>query len=112
LRADEPVGSYNQVFRLSHWPPGLLASLLAEEATRVGATAVVAFTAATTDYARLVRQAPWHRTDVSRVSLVNVVVTGGGAMAKVPRGLGQAFRSFWDQSHEPWPNEARVEPLP
>lgn len=110
LHADEPVGVYDRVFRLSDWPPGLLAELLVEEATRVRATAVVAFTGATTDYGRLVRQTPWHRAHVGQVSLISVAVTGGGAMVKVPRGLGQAFRCFWDPTG-PWPDGVGVESL-
>jgi hypothetical protein len=52
LRADEPAGTYNRVLKLTDWPPHLLESLLADEAVRVHAEAVVAFAGATTGYAQ------------------------------------------------------------
>jgi hypothetical protein len=100
LRADEPVGTYDKKFRLSDWPAGLLSELLVDEAASLSVDAVVAFTGASTDYARLVRQTPWNRSGVANALLVTIAATGGGAMVKVPHGLGQAFCAFWQR--DPW----------
>ncbi len=61
VRADEPISWYDQVLRLAEWPPGLLESALISEAQRCGTRTVVAFAAASTDYARLLRRTPWQR---------------------------------------------------
>jgi hypothetical protein len=103
LRAEEPIGTYNKVLRLSDWPSRLLDNILADEAARVGARSIVAFAGATTDYARLVRRAPWGRTGVVDTLLVTLGDVGGGAMVKVPRGLGQAFRAFWEHRPDNYP---------
>jgi hypothetical protein len=94
LRADEPIGIYNKMLKRSDWPKGLLESLLAEEAARVNTKAVIAFTAATTDYAKLVRGTPWRERGIGAVFHLTITDVGGGAMAKVPRRLGQAFSAL------------------
>lgn len=111
VRADEPIGVYNRVFDLADWPRGLLCDLLVDEATRVGARAVVAFTAASTHYARLVRRTPWRRAGITDALLVSITTHGGGAMVRVPRGLGQAFAAFWQQRPEAYPRQMRIERL-
>lgn len=111
LRADEQIGSYNKVLKLSDWPPGLLERLLAEEAARVGATAVVAFTPATNDYAKLVRRAPWRQRGIIPVLHVTVTLEGGGAMVKVPQRLGQTFAALWERDPNRYPTGLNVERL-
>jgi hypothetical protein len=111
LRADEPIGTYNKVLKRSDWPPDLLESLLTDEAVRVGAEAVVAFTAATTDYAKLVRGAPWRQCGIVPVLFVTITDVGGGAMVKVPRQLGQAFTALWKRDLARFPMGLTVERL-
>lgn len=111
LRVDEPVGVYNKAFSVSDWPQGLLSNLLVEEAARAQVQTVVAFAGATTGYAQLVRGTPWSQAGVSQALLVTVNITGGGAMVKVPRALGVAFRAFWLRGREPYPNGLVVESL-
>jgi hypothetical protein len=111
LRADEPIGAYNKVLSRSDWPPGLLESLLADEAVRVGAEAVIAFAAATTAYARLVRGAPWRQRGIADVFLLTVPGAGGGAMVEVPRRLGQAFTALWEREADRFPAGLSVERL-
>jgi hypothetical protein len=108
LRADEPVGTYDKKFRLSDWPEGLLSELLVDEAASLTVDAVVAFTGASTDYARLLRQTPWNRSGVADALLVTIAATGGGAMVKVPRGLGRAFCAFWQRNPWSYPSQSVV----
>jgi hypothetical protein len=56
VRGDELIGWYDKVLQLTDWPVGLLESVLLEEAWRCGAHTVVAFAAATTDYAKSLRR--------------------------------------------------------
>ncbi|HEU5155663.1 MAG TPA: hypothetical protein VFU43_01605 [Streptosporangiaceae bacterium] len=111
LRADEPIGIYNKVLKRSDWPQGLLESLLVDEAARVGAEAVVAFAAATTDYAKVIRRAPWRRRGISPVFHVTISGVGGGAMVEVPRRLGQAFSALWERDPGGLPAGLSVERL-
>jgi hypothetical protein len=111
LRADEPIGTYNKMLKRSDWPPGLLESLLADEAVRVGAEAVIAFAAATTGYAQLVRGAPWRQRGIAPVFLLTITGVGGGAMAKVPSRLGQAFTALWERDPGGLPAGLSVERL-
>ena len=111
LRADEPIGTYNKVLKRSDWPPGLLESLLADEAVRVGAEAVIAFAAATTGYAQLIRGAPWRQRGIAPVFLLTITGVGGGAMAKVPSRLGQALTALWERDHDGLPAGLSLERL-
>jgi hypothetical protein len=101
-RAQELIGWYDEVLRLADWPRGLLESALIEQARRAGSDTVVAFVAATTPYAQLVRRTPWRDADLS-ACLVTISGVTGGAMAEVPRRLGLAFAAFWDQQHDNYP---------
>ncbi|GIE89881.1 hypothetical protein Are01nite_63610 [Actinoplanes regularis] len=111
LSADEPIGTYNRVFRHADWPPGLLEDLLCEHARRTGARSMVAFLAASTEYARLVRRTPWRSAGITEAALVSVASAGGGAMVTVPRALGSAFRAFWYRSPDLLPDGISVESL-
>jgi hypothetical protein len=111
LRADEPIGTYNKMLKRSDWPPGLLESLLVDEVARVRPEAVIAFTAATTDYAKLIRGAPWRQRGVDAVFHITISGVGGGAMAKVPRALGHAFSAVWKRDPDRFPAGLSVEHL-
>lgn len=65
--------------RLAGWPAGLLESLLAAEVKQRNASAVVAFAAASSDYAKLIRRAPWRDTGAAGAFLVTIQGVGGGA---------------------------------
>jgi hypothetical protein len=110
VRADEPIGTYDKVFHLGDWPPGLLESLLVEQARDSGVTTVVGFAAHSTDYARLLRRTPWHGAGISAL-LVTVTGVHGGAMVEVPRRLGQAFTAFWHGRRDAYPAGTTVEAL-
>jgi hypothetical protein len=45
---------------------------------------------------QLVRGAPWRRRGIALVFLLTIT-GGGGAMAKVPSRLGQAFTALWER---------------
>ncbi|MCT9934531.1 hypothetical protein N5079_30430 [Planotetraspora sp. A-T 1434] len=95
LRANEPIGNYDKIMHLADWPHGLLEDLLIAEARRVGVPAVVAFAAASTDYARLLRRVRWRRAGLAALLVTVSGVAGGGAMRETPRRLGSAFACFW-----------------
>jgi hypothetical protein len=109
-RADEPIGWYDKVLQLGDWPAGLLESALISEAQRCGTHTVVAFAPATTDYAKLLRRTRWQRAGI-HARLVTITGVTGGAMAEVPRRLGQAFTAFWNHQHASYPPGITVEPL-
>jgi len=111
VRADEAIGWYDQQLNPADWPPGVLEDALISEAARVGAQDVVAFVARTTGYARIIRRTPWRRAGIRRAVLVTVISSGGGAMVKVPRDLGIAFRAFWSGLPDAYPTGMRVEEL-
>ncbi|WP_204052729.1 hypothetical protein [Microbispora siamensis] len=111
VRAKEAIGYYEKVLNRRDWPPGLLESLLVEEASRLDVDAVVAFTPARGHYAAVVRCAPWRERGVSPVFHVTMVGHSGGAMMKVPHGLGQAFAAFWDRDRRSFPPGAVLERL-
>jgi hypothetical protein len=109
-RGEEPSGWYDKILQLTEWPAGLLESVLISEARRCGVRTVVAFAPATTDYARLLRQTRWAQAGVD-ARLVSVTGVTGGAMAEVPRRLGQAFSAFWTRTPGSYPPGITVELL-
>jgi hypothetical protein len=109
-RANEPIGWYDKILHLADWPSGLLESALVSEARRCGADTVVAFAPATTDYAKLLRRTRWQQAGID-ARLVTITGVTGGAMAEVPRRLGQAFSAFWNRQHASYPPGATVELL-
>jgi hypothetical protein len=109
--AREPIGIYNKALKPGDWPPGLLEGLLVDKAAAPGVRSVVAFAGATTAYARLVRRSPWRRLAGVPVLLVTVDWHGGGALAAVPRQLGNAFSAFWYRDARALPSGIRLEVL-
>jgi hypothetical protein len=95
---------------LADWSAGLLESALIGEARRTRTQTVVAFAAATTQYARLLRQAPRRDAGVSAY-LVTVTGVRGGAMVEVPRRLGEAFSVFWNRQQGSYPPGTVVQNL-
>jgi hypothetical protein len=110
VSAEEPIGWYDKRLRLSDWPPGLLESCLISAARHASVQTVVAFAAATAQYARLLRHAPWQDAGMTAY-LVTVAGVSRGAMAKVPRRLGEAFGVFWNAQDRPYPPGIVVESL-
>ena len=110
VRSDELIGWYDKQLRLADWPTGLLESALIGEARRAGTQTVVAFAAATTQYASLLRRVRWRNAGIS-AHLVTVTGVRGGAQGKVPRRLGQAFSAFWYRQQDSYPPGVAVENL-
>ncbi|TCO43610.1 hypothetical protein EV646_112187 [Kribbella antiqua] len=104
----ELIGTYDRVLSLADWPPGLLEDLLQQRA-RASNSDVVAFAAATTAYATLLRRIRWDLPAGRRVFLVSV--SGLRGAANVSRRLGEACNSFLLGEHPRWPEGIRVEPL-
>ncbi len=94
LDAREPIGDYNSVFRRSDWPPSLVERCLTEYCYEKHVTQVVAFLAATTQYADVVRRSGWSNVGVDAY-IVSIDMAGRrGAQQLVPRGLGQALTAY------------------
>jgi hypothetical protein len=112
VRADEVIGMYDKELKPTDWPDDVLENALTSEANRLGAQHVVAFAAATTSYVLIIRRTPWRGAGVQRAMLVTVANShGGGAMVKVPRDLGAAFRAFWYGLADAYPAGIQVEEL-
>ena len=109
-RAQEPIGWYDKILRLADWPPGLLESALIDQARRAGTDTVVAFAAATTPYAQLLRRTPWRDAGLS-ACLVTITGVTAGAMVEVPRRLGLGFAAFWNHQHDTYPPGTTAEQL-
>ena len=88
----EPIGCYDQEYRHSMWPNGLVPRCLAAYADATKPTTVVGLLAATTRYAQAFRQTHWP-DGVERVFLV-CPEPSPGAMAKSPRALGGALKTL------------------
>jgi hypothetical protein len=110
VSAEEPIGWYDKQLRLSDWPSGLLESSLISAARHADAQTVVAFAAATTQYSKLLRHASWREAGITAY-LVTVAGVSGGAMAKVPQRLGEAFGVFWNAQGGSYPSGIVVEDL-
>jgi hypothetical protein len=110
-RAIEPIAWYDKILQLTDWPPSLLESALISEARRCHAQAVIAFAAASTDYARLIRRTPWSPAGID-ARLVTITGITSGAISEVPRRLGQAFSAFWNDQHDNYPPGTTTETLP
>jgi hypothetical protein len=111
LHAEEPIGDYNKILRLTDWPGGLLEDLLIREAGRRNVSSVVAFAASSSDYAKLIRRTQWKEVGIGAF-LVTIKNAGMGASGKVPRRLGQAFACFWrGRPAEMYPEGTTVEIL-
>ena len=86
----EPIGWYDQKYRNSMWPNGLVARCLGGYADTTSPTAVVGLLSATTQYARAFRKTHWPDS-VERVFLV-CPEPKKGAMVKAPRAQGEALK--------------------
>ena len=88
----EPIGWYDQEYRNSMWPNGLVPRCLAAYAEATSPTTVVGLLSATTGYAQAFRKAHWP-DGVERVFLV-CPEPKPGATAKSPRALGGALKTL------------------
>jgi hypothetical protein len=92
LDAREPIGDYDAVFRRSDWPAKIESRCLVDYCRTNGVARVVAFLAATTQYADVLRATEWSGIDAA---LVSIDLAGRrGAQQLVPRGLGQAVAAY------------------
>jgi len=110
LCADELIGWYDRQLNLADWPRSLLESALIGEVHRRGLDTAVAFASATTGYAKLLHRVAWREAGIT-ARLVTVTGVSGGAMAEVPRRLGQAFSAFWTGQHDSYPSGMTVQNL-
>ena len=92
VRPTEAIGWYDQQFRNSMWPNGVVARCLAAYADAIGATTVVGLLSGTTQYVRAFRSARWPGA-VEHVHHVWPQPVAG-AMVKAPRAQGEALKEF------------------
>ena len=91
VSAAEPIGWYEQVYRPSNWPDGLVGRCIAGYATAVNATTVVGMFSASTAYAKAFRTVQWPEA-VQNVFLLSPQARArDGAQIKAPRALGEAL---------------------
>ena len=88
----EMIGWYDQEFRNSMWPDGLVARCLGAYAHTISATTVVGLLSATTQYARVFRKTHWP-DEVEQVFHV-WPEPKAGAMVKAPRAQGEALKAL------------------
>ena len=94
VSAAEPIGWYEQVFRPSKWPHGLVGRCIAGYAEAVNATTVVGLFSATTAYAKAFRSAPWPDAVQNVFQVSPRARARDGAQIKVPRALGEALKEI------------------
>src|SRR2546423_1207897 len=89
LTTCEPIGLYDAAFNPAWWPRQVVADCVAAYADRHGLTSMVAFLAASTGYARALRNIGGtpQSQNLKQAFLVTAVAEGGGAMQTVPRAL-------------------------
>ncbi|MGA8017082.1 MAG: hypothetical protein WCB85_14315 [Candidatus Dormiibacterota bacterium] len=85
---------YDLIFSERAWPRGVVPRCISDYVERGQIRAVRAFAGASTPYARAVRQVGWRKTGIQDALLISAQAPSGGALALVPRGLGQAARAF------------------
>ena len=74
---EECIGWYNRRFSLRDWPPQLLEECLMDVTQACRVPRVVAFCAQTTDYAELIRRAPWSQRSIDAwLASPNMAVEG------------------------------------
>jgi len=93
LLTDEPIGTYEKVFRCADWPGGLLEHAFAEYVQYHGLTSLRAFAAASTDYSKLLRRVSWNESGVRYAWLFSPERVPG-AMVRSPRAQGEAFAAL------------------
>jgi len=84
------------------WPHNILGRSLAAYAQAHRLSAMVAFLAVSTDYAKVVRAGLWGAHGIAPALLVSPDAGGrGGALRSVPQAAGEAFADFWRQELTP-----------
>lgn len=111
VRAEEEIGWYERPMKKSEWPRGVIEAALISEAVRVGARYVVAFTARTSQYTKIIKNTRWREAGIERAVLVTSHSRDGGAMRKVPADLGDAFRALWLGLSDEFPADIWCEEL-
>lgn len=93
LLAEEPIGWYKARFDCSHWPRGLLESVLEAFVKRHELTTVRAFASKTTDYGKLLQRVRWAGAGVTDGWIFSPNAPAG-AWRTSPRAQGQALVSL------------------
>jgi hypothetical protein len=102
VHARDPIGDYEKVFRMTHWPSGLLEEIILAYVRHAGARRVAAFASLTTEYGKLLRGIPWRESVINDAWLFSPESTTG-AMVKSPRAQGEALTALIaGQLHPGW----------
>jgi hypothetical protein len=90
VRADEPIGDYDALLQVNRWPGNVIQDSLVAYAYRHGLVRAITFAGGSTPYAEVARRTAWKRSGLG-ADLLSPEVSGGGAMVKTPRALGEAL---------------------
>lgn len=93
LDGRDQIGTYNKMMKTSDWPKGLLEEMIAARAAGAGLD-VVAFAAASTDYAKVLRRVSWDLPGGRAACLVTM--HGLVGTSAVSNALGLACRAFME----------------
>ncbi len=93
LLVNEPIGHYDQVFKHSNWPKGLLESVLLNHIRTNSIENVVAIVSSSTAYRTLLDRVNWPESSLKNVFLVTPQ-SSAGAMVKAPRAQGEAMSAL------------------
>jgi hypothetical protein len=101
------IGWYNRPMKSHDWPAGLLGQVIAGRTEESGLD-VVAFAGATTEYAKVLRAAPWRLAEGRSARLVTI--RGVRGVRAVSESLGLALSSFVE-GRDRYPDGTVVEGL-
>jgi len=90
VRADEPIGDYDAALQVRRWPGNVIQDSLTVYSRRHGLCQAVVFAGKATPYAEVARRTRWSRSGLV-AALLSPDVSGGGAMVKTPRALGEGL---------------------
>lgn len=91
--AKEPIGTYDERFRQSLWPRGLLEEVLIDYTRRRRLKSIRAITSTTGDYRKLLERVDWSAAGVDDAVLLHPRA-GRGALKTSPRAQGEVLKDL------------------
>lgn len=101
VQATDPVGYYEAEMKKSWWPNSLIGRCLAAYAKQRGISALVAFTATSTHYAKVVKDGPWSDAGLDAYLIVPNSRGAQVGQRSVSQAIGEAFSAFWQRDLTP-----------
>jgi len=91
--AEEPIGTYEAVFKSSWWPKMLLQNVLVNYAQRHKISRMRALVSLTTSYRKIIETTAWREAGVKDAIIISPEAATG-AMVKAPRAQGEALAAL------------------